>query len=86
MSRPSRRNRSSWATRTGLRRLCISTIMIPQATPRETRVARATPATPMENPKTRMALPTTFRPFIRAETYMEARELPMDRSKAAHPL
>ena len=60
--------------------------MMAAATMRENREDRATPSTPRWKPNTKMALPTTFCPFIQAETYMEALELPMDRSRAAQPL
>ena len=82
----SNRKRSRPEIRTGLRPLWRRASMTAAATKREKREGRATPATPMPKPYTRTALPATLRAFIRMETYMEARELPMARSRAAQPL
>ena len=82
----SNRKRSRPDTRTGLRPLWRRASMAAAATARENREGRATPATPMPKPYTSTALPATLSRFIRAETYMEARALPMARSRAAQPL
>ena len=60
--------------------------MTTAAMAREANVDHAAPATPMEHPKIRIALPMTFITFIPTDTYMGSLELPMERNIAAQEL
>ena len=63
-----------------------SPIMIPAATPRETSVGIATPATPICKPYTHSALPPTLIPFITRLACMETLLFPVLRKMAAPAL